>query len=208
MICQQDSPQLVIVAPGASDRRVQLRRDYMVVGREPTCDIRLDGPDVSRTHAAVRRRGDAVYVQDLGSSCGTFVGGTAVTTPRELSPGDVVSFASVLARFESASAAEQTLGDLDLARPEQVVYRAPSGTRTRARWLSCTGLLVLAEGFAVAAATKLTLGGAARAGLAQYRLGPTLAGVPAGLLGWALAAVGFLLLVIGIGLHIAAAREH
>jgi hypothetical protein len=204
MIIHQDGPLLVIAAPGASDRRVRLRRDYMVVGREPTCDIRLDGPDVSRTHAALRRRGNAVYVQDLGSSCGTFVGGTAVTTPRELSAGDVVSFASVLARFEPASAAvEQTLAGSDLG-----LTRAPSGTRTGARWLSCTGLLVLAEGFAVAAVTKLSLGGSpARAGLAQFRQGPVLAGVPAGLLGWALAAVGFLLLVIGIGLHIAAARE-
>ena len=226
MICQQDSPRLVIVAPGASDRRIELRRDYMLVGREPACDIRLSDPDVSRTHAALRRHGNAVYVQDLGSACGTFVGGSAVTAPRELSPGDVVSFASVIARFEPASAAaEKTLARSDLAlrraepvaRPRPPSPRPPSARRSKARWLSWTGLLVLAEGFAVAAITKMSLAGqggsgpavqGTDAGLAQYRLGPSLAGIPVGLLGWALATAGFLLLVTGIGLHIAASREH
>jgi len=33
---------------------------------------------VSRTHAALQRRGDSVYVQDLGSSGGTFVNGNPV----------------------------------------------------------------------------------------------------------------------------------
>jgi pSer/pThr/pTyr-binding forkhead associated (FHA) protein len=102
-------PSLAIVTPDAdSGRRILLSGEYMVVGREPDSDIQLDEPHVSRTHAALRRRGDAVYVQDLGSSAGTFVNGTAVTTVRELRPGDLVTFAGptagVTARFELAGA--------------------------------------------------------------------------------------------------------
>jgi pSer/pThr/pTyr-binding forkhead associated (FHA) protein len=102
-------PSLTIVTPGADNgRRIQLSGEYLVVGRGPASDICLDDPHVSRTHAALRRYGEAVYVQDLGSSGGTFVNGTAVTTARELCPGDLVTFAGltagVTARFELADA--------------------------------------------------------------------------------------------------------
>jgi pSer/pThr/pTyr-binding forkhead associated (FHA) protein len=102
-------PRLVIVTPDAySGRQIRLPGEYMVVGREPTSDICLDDPHVSRTHAALRRHGDAVYVQDLGSSAGTFVNGTAVTNVQQLRPGDLVTFAGVQAgvqaRFEPAGA--------------------------------------------------------------------------------------------------------
>ena len=94
-------PQLVVIAPDSHrGHRIELTREYMTVGREPTCDVRLDDPHVSRTHAALERRGDSVYLQDLGSSGGTFVNGNLVTRT-ELRQGDIVAFATVRARFEA-----------------------------------------------------------------------------------------------------------
>lgn len=204
---------LVLMEGPGRVRRIELHKQRTLVGRDPACDVRLDDPHVSRTHAALHRRGDAVYVTDLGSSGGTFVGGAAVTTPRELRPGDVVTFASVLARFEPAGTGEETLvglepaGDPPRVHPSPVnpprVYRPreDAATRTRARWLSLTGALVLAEGLAIA----FLVGRPGGAGLT--RSGPHLAGVPAGLLGLALAGAGCLLLLTGLGLHIAASTR-
>jgi len=94
-------PQLVVIAPDSCrGHRIELTGEYMTVGREPTCDVRLDDPHVSRTHAAMQRRGNSVYVQDLGSSGGTFVNGNPVTRT-ELHQGDIVAFATVQARFEA-----------------------------------------------------------------------------------------------------------
>jgi hypothetical protein len=101
-------PQLVVLAPAAlRGRRIELSGERMVVGREPASDIRLDDPHVSRTHAALRRHGDALSVEDLGSSGGTFVN-EAPATPGELRPGDVIRFASVRARFEMTAPALKT----------------------------------------------------------------------------------------------------
>jgi len=94
-------PRLVVLAPESfRGRRIELVTDYLTVGREPTCDVRLDDPHVSRTHAALQRRGDTVYVQDLGSSGGTFVNGSPAGRVA-LHHGDVVTFAVVQARFEA-----------------------------------------------------------------------------------------------------------
>jgi pSer/pThr/pTyr-binding forkhead associated (FHA) protein len=95
-------PRLVMLAPESfRGRKVELATDYLTVGREPTCDVCLDDPHVSRTHAALQRRGGTVYVQDLGSSGGTFVNGNPATKA-ELRQGDVITFASVQAWFEAA----------------------------------------------------------------------------------------------------------
>ncbi len=95
-------PRLVVLAPESfRGRQIELVADYTTVGREPTCDVRLDDPHVSRTHAALQRRDGAVYVQDLGSSGGTFVNGNPARGT-ELRQGDVVTFAIVQARFEAA----------------------------------------------------------------------------------------------------------
>ncbi|HEY2307240.1 MAG TPA: FHA domain-containing protein, partial [Streptosporangiaceae bacterium] len=60
-------PRLVVLAPEAiRGRQIELTADYLTVGREPNCDVRLDDPHVSRTHAALERRDGTVYVQDLG----------------------------------------------------------------------------------------------------------------------------------------------
>jgi hypothetical protein len=95
-------PRLIVLAPESfRGRQIVLATDYLTVGREPACDVCLDDPHVSRTHAALQRRGGAVYVQDLGSSGGTFVNGEPATR-MELRQGDIVAFASVQARFEAA----------------------------------------------------------------------------------------------------------
>ena len=113
------TPHLVVLAPDSDrGRRIPLDRDYLVVGRERTCDVQFDDPRVSRTHAALQRRGTRVYVEDLGSSGGTFVNGAATTAARELHAGDVLAFASVTARLESGAVADDETSNTP-ARPAE-----------------------------------------------------------------------------------------
>ena len=61
------------------------------VGRGPECDLSLDGDStVSARHATLSRRADGLWVEDDGSTNGTFVNGAQVTSARLLQRGDVV----------------------------------------------------------------------------------------------------------------------
>jgi pSer/pThr/pTyr-binding forkhead associated (FHA) protein len=213
MVCSQGAPLLVVLAPDSDRaRRIELRQDYMVVGRTPGCEVRFDDPHVSRAHAALQRRGHAVYVQDLGSSGGTFIGGTAVTKARELRPGDVVTFATVTARFEAADADGEDAVAVPSRRvaaaspaPGEALPREAAMARTRALWLGWIGFLVFGEGLTIIGATDLSLlrGG----GLAHRPFGPEVAGLPGEVLGWVLAVVGILLLAAGMHIGAAASRR-
>ena len=95
------APCLVVLAPESDrGRRIPLTGPRLIVGREHGCDVRFEDLGVSRTHAAVQRHGEAVFVEDLGSSGGTFVNGARTTPLRELRSGDLLAFASVTARLE------------------------------------------------------------------------------------------------------------
>jgi serine phosphatase RsbU (regulator of sigma subunit) len=49
-------------------RRVELKRSRLVVGREPTCDVYLPHPNVSRRHAQIQRSPQGAWIlQDLNS---------------------------------------------------------------------------------------------------------------------------------------------
>jgi len=62
-----------------------------LIGRDPACAIRLEGNDVSRRHAAIRRTSAtaATHIVDLGSRNGIRVNGVVVSSA-DLGRGDVV----------------------------------------------------------------------------------------------------------------------
>jgi FHA domain-containing protein len=65
-------------------------RPPVEVGRTNEADVALHDPEVSRRHARLESRGGFVYVEDLGSSNGTFLNGRRVTEPIEVRPGDEI----------------------------------------------------------------------------------------------------------------------
>jgi pSer/pThr/pTyr-binding forkhead associated (FHA) protein len=62
----------------------------LVIGRGEKCHIILDDTYVSQVHARIFPRGNAVVVEDLGSTNGTYLNRKRVSAPSELQRGDKV----------------------------------------------------------------------------------------------------------------------
>ena len=73
----------------------------LLVGREGENDVPLLRDEFSSgRHARFEPRRDGVWVEDVGSTNGTFVNGVRLTAPKKLSPGDVVRIGETDLRFE------------------------------------------------------------------------------------------------------------
>jgi len=82
-------------------------RNAAVIGSGDGADVRVVGPDVAPLHARVEVRADGVYLEDLESAGGTFVGGVRARRIG-VTHGDVVRFGNQLAVF-----AERGLADYE-----------------------------------------------------------------------------------------------
>jgi pSer/pThr/pTyr-binding forkhead associated (FHA) protein len=72
--------EIVITCEGAEVIRKTVPPGEYVIGREPGCDLPVEGVDLmSRRHARLTVNYDHVLIEDLGSSNGTFVNGQPVT---------------------------------------------------------------------------------------------------------------------------------
>lgn len=93
-----DSPGRTAAPPS----RFELKARETIVGRDPSCAIRIDDLFVSRRHARLLLRGSDLHLDDLGSTNVTRRNGDPVRTRVRLHPGDVLQFASVRARLVEA----------------------------------------------------------------------------------------------------------
>ena len=73
----------------------------LTVGRGGQNDIAIDGDEfASARHVRFEPRRDGVWVQDLGSTNGTYVNGVRIDGARRLTPGDVIRVGETDLRFE------------------------------------------------------------------------------------------------------------
>lgn len=72
----------------------------VTVGRSRQCDVTLDDPNVSRTHAEIRPRGGSWVLTDLGSTNGSRLNGRRLDGSEVLKPGDEIDLGTSRIRFE------------------------------------------------------------------------------------------------------------
>ena len=70
------------------------------LGRSRQCDVMVDDPNVSRTHAEIRPRGGSWVLTDLGSTNGSRLNGRRVEGPEVLKPGDEIELGTSQIKFE------------------------------------------------------------------------------------------------------------
>jgi pSer/pThr/pTyr-binding forkhead associated (FHA) protein len=85
---RRGAPTHVLVVEGAnSGERADLDQAPILIGRGSDAAIRLDDDYVSTRHARIAASGDEWFVEDLGSTNGTYLGSVRITQPTTLTPG-------------------------------------------------------------------------------------------------------------------------
>ena len=81
---------LTVLTGTAAGQMYRLPEGSSVVGRAQNAELRIAEEGVSRRHACVRREGEAVLIDDLGSVNGTYVNGERIGEGRVLEEGDKI----------------------------------------------------------------------------------------------------------------------
>jgi pSer/pThr/pTyr-binding forkhead associated (FHA) protein len=93
---------VVVTSPSLDEGLVRVLDSAPVtLGRGAQNDVTLDSDDfASARHAKIEPRRDGVWIEDVGSTNGTFVNGARISTPRALRAGDVIRVGSTDLRYE------------------------------------------------------------------------------------------------------------
>ena len=92
---------LKILEPAARKGETYPLTDELTVGRGGGCAVVIpDDQFVSTVHARLFRRGDDLFVEDLGSRNGTFVNGARVDSPTKLKRGDRVQVGETVGEIQ------------------------------------------------------------------------------------------------------------
>ena len=100
---ERSSSRLVRVVWGR--RSFALSEGVHLIGRDPSAEIWIDSPLVSRRHASITVDESSVTARDLGSRNGTSVCGERIAAPRVIGDNDVMTVgpAKLVIRTESAA---------------------------------------------------------------------------------------------------------
>jgi len=107
-------PQLIASIEGVEIKHVYLKNDRTTLGRKPHNDIVFEQLVVSGEHCVFELEGLAdVYIEDRGSTNGTYLNGHMIKSRQLLQDGDMISIGHVMLQFLAASGPRQPAAQQD-----------------------------------------------------------------------------------------------
>jgi pSer/pThr/pTyr-binding forkhead associated (FHA) protein len=98
---KRGAPTQLVISEGANAGvSVPLEGQPILLGRGADATIRLDDDYVSTRHARFVPHGDDWYIEDLGSTNGTYIGSQRITTPMVVAIGVQVRVGKTIAELK------------------------------------------------------------------------------------------------------------
>jgi ABC-type multidrug transport system ATPase subunit len=117
-VVQSSEFKLILNENITSEKEFELTRPEIVIGRDPSTDLAIPSPSVSRRHARLIREGGGYALEDLGSSNGTFLNGKRLAGRHTLKSGDEIRLGQAIVLTYEAPR--------DLDKKETVVSSSPA----------------------------------------------------------------------------------
>ena len=74
--------------------------DGATLGRSPNADVQVDDPYASSAHARIFHRGQFMYIEDMGSTNGTYLNGRQLKRPEQLKVADTIRIGETEYRYQ------------------------------------------------------------------------------------------------------------
>jgi hypothetical protein len=98
---QRGEPRVLTISQGSqAGLSAELAGGMIMIGRGADCQLILDDDYVSTRHARVVATPNGIYVEDLGSTNGTYVNGQRITAPTTITLADSVRIGKTMLRLE------------------------------------------------------------------------------------------------------------
>ena len=99
--------KLILSTEGKVVGKFKIEKDCLTIGRKEKNDIHIDNPSVSGRHAKIVMIEDHAFIQDLGSTNGTFVNAEKVTQAH-LEDGDVIALGTYSLKYVAEAEEESS----------------------------------------------------------------------------------------------------
>jgi len=98
---QRGQPRVLSITEGnQAGMSAELAGGMIMIGRGADCQLILDDDYVSTRHARVASTENGVYIEDLGSTNGTYVNGQRITAPTIITLADTLRIGKTILRLE------------------------------------------------------------------------------------------------------------
>ncbi len=119
------SARLVISGIDIAQKEYSLSAQPIIIGRENANDLVLKDPEMSRRHARITYQGGRYYIEDLGSTNGTFLNDQPVRSQLPLNHGDIIRLGESIRLTYYGLAAESVDETFILEDPQDFIETPP-----------------------------------------------------------------------------------
>ncbi len=148
--------EIIITKEGVEIARKTVQPGEYVIGRDPLCDVHVEDAGLSRRHARLTINYDHSFIEDLGSSNGTFVNDNPISEPTRMWPNQRIRLGAgtmiSLRRLKT-----EARGDMSIAPNQALVKRMLPEELLRDKKYDIGGMIAQGGMGAILSAREVTI---------------------------------------------------